>query len=104
MNDVFKALAHPTRREVLAMLREGPLASGEIAEAFDVAWPTMTAHLATLRDAGLVTAEREGTSVRYRLNASVLEEAIGAMLGLAGTGNSKAPRSSRSSRKVGEGT
>ena len=83
MNEVLKALAHPTRRRVLAMLKRGPLASGEIAEAFDVAWPTMTTHLNTLKAAGLVSAERNGTSIRYRLNASVMEETAAALLDLA---------------------
>jgi len=86
MNEVFKALSHPTRRQVLAMLREKPMASGEIAAAFDVAWPTMTAHLNALKDAGLVTAERDGTTIRYRVNASVLEEAVSALFDLMGAG------------------
>jgi ArsR family transcriptional regulator, arsenate/arsenite/antimonite-responsive transcriptional repressor len=86
MNEVFKALSHPIRRKVLAMLRERPMASGEIAQAFDVAWPTMTTHLNALKDAGLVTAEREGTSIRYQVNASVMEEAIAAIMDLMGTG------------------
>lgn len=86
MNEVLKALAHPTRRRVLAMLKRGPLASGQIAEAFDVAWPTMTTHLNALKAAGLVTAERNGTSIRYRLNASVMEETAAALLDLAGAG------------------
>ena len=80
--DVFVALAHPVRRKVLAMLRKGPLCSGDIATEFDVAWPTMTGHLKTLKDAGLVTAERQGTSIVYRLNASILEEAAAALLDL----------------------
>lgn len=86
MNEVFKALSHPTRRKVLAMLRERPMASGEIAAAFDVAWPTMTTHLTALKDAGLVTAEREGTTIRYRVNASVMEEAVAALMDLMGAG------------------
>jgi DNA-binding transcriptional ArsR family regulator len=89
MNEVFKALSHPIRRKVLAMLRERPMASGEIAQAFDVAWPTMTAHLNALKDAGLVTAERDGTSIRYRVNASVMEEAVAALLELMGAGKDK---------------
>ncbi len=84
MNEVLRALAHPTRRKVLAMLRRKPMSSGDIAAAFDVAWPTMSAHLNTLKDAGLVSAEREGNSIRYRLNASVMEETAAALLDLAG--------------------
>lgn len=90
MNEVFKALSHPIRRKALAMLRDGPMASGEIAQAFDVAWPTMTTHLNALKDAGLVTAEREGTSIRYQVNASVMEEAIAAIMDLMGAGKDEA--------------
>jgi DNA-binding transcriptional ArsR family regulator len=86
MNEVLKALSHPTRRAVLAMLKRGPMASGEIADAFDIAWPTMTTHLNTLKAAGLVTAERNGASIRYRVNASVMEETAAALLDLAGVG------------------
>jgi DNA-binding transcriptional ArsR family regulator len=82
MNEVFKALAHPARREIVAMLQKGPMNSGEIASAFDMAWPSVTGHLTALKDAGLIEAEREGTSVRYRLNISAAEEAIGFLMAL----------------------
>src|SRR5687767_7343717 len=52
MSDAFKALADPTRRRILRILRDGPLTSGEIAERFDTSWPTVSRHLAMLRDAG----------------------------------------------------
>jgi len=84
MNGVFKALSHPARRRIVAMLRAGPLPSGEIAAAFDMAWPTVTAHLAALKDAGLVETERQGASIRYRLNISAVEEAVGFLLDLVG--------------------
>jgi DNA-binding transcriptional ArsR family regulator len=83
MNRVFKALSHPDRRRIVSMLRDRPMASGEIAAAFDTAWPTITAHLTTLKDAGLVEAERDGVSIRYRLNISAVEEAIGFLLEVA---------------------
>ena len=50
-NEVFKALGHPLRRQVMALLRQGPKSSGELAEAFDAAWPTVTRHLNVLKDA-----------------------------------------------------
>lgn len=84
MNSVFKALSHPVRRRIVSMLRTGPLPSGEIAAAFDMAWPTVTAHLAALKDAGLVETERQGASIRYRLNISAVEEAVGFLLDLVG--------------------
>ena len=82
MNNVFKALAHPVRRRIVAMLQDGPMSSGDVAKAFDMAWPSVTAHLAALKDAGLVESEREGTSVRYRLNISAVEEVIGFLMAL----------------------
>ena len=91
MNTVFKALAHPARRRIVAMLRKGPMASGDIAAAFDMAWPTVTGHLATLKDAGLVETEREGVSVRYRLNISAVEEALAFLLDLAGADATRGP-------------
>ena len=66
------------------MLRTGPMASGEIAAAFDLAWPSVTAHLATLKEAGLVETERNGASIRYRLNISAAEEAVAFLMTLVG--------------------
>jgi DNA-binding transcriptional ArsR family regulator len=85
MNTVFKALAHPARRQILVMLRPGPMTSGEIAEAFDMAWPSVTGHLNALKEAGLVETEREGASIRYRLNISAAEETIGFLMDLFAT-------------------
>jgi ArsR family transcriptional regulator, arsenate/arsenite/antimonite-responsive transcriptional repressor len=80
MSSVFKALADPTRRQVLALLRERPLSAGELAAQFDVSKPTMSAHFAVLREAGLIDASKHGKSIVYRLRMSVLEEAL---MGLA---------------------
>jgi len=81
MNDVFKALSDPTRREVLRLLKSGPRSAGELADAFPVSRPTMSSHFNVLRAAGLVSTEKAGKSVIYHLNVSVLEEAL---LGFAG--------------------
>ena len=75
-NDVFKALADPTRREIVQMLRKGPLSSGEIAERFPSTWATISRHLAILRNADVISAERNGNSIRYELNATVLQDLI----------------------------
>lgn len=88
MNSVFKALSHPVRRKIVAMLQDGPMSSGDIAQAFDMAWPSVTGHLTALKDAGLVEAEKDGASVRYRLNISAAEEAVGFLLELTGAGKS----------------
>lgn len=101
MNSVFKALSHPARREIIAMLQKGPLSSGEIAARFDMAWPSVTGHLAALKDAELVDVEREGTAVRYRLNISAAEEAVGFLLGVMQATEPKRRRSApRPSRRM----
>ena len=73
-NEVFKALADPTRREIIRLLRGGPRTSGEIAEKFPIAWATISRHLGVLKAADLITAERNGTSIKYELNATVMQE------------------------------
>lgn len=76
MSTVFRALADPTRRRVLALLRAGPLSAGELASHFEVSKATMSAHFSVLREADLVTSSKTGTTVTYYLNLSVLEEAL----------------------------
>jgi ArsR family transcriptional regulator len=90
MNTLFKALSHPARRQIIEMLRPGPKSSGDIAAAFDMAWPTITGHLASLREAGLVESERDGASIIYRLNISAVEEAVAFLLDLMKTGQAPA--------------
>jgi DNA-binding transcriptional ArsR family regulator len=70
----FRALADETRRAILRLLRDGPLTSGEIADRFDSSWPTISRHLAVLRDAGLVATERNGQEIRYELDTSVFQD------------------------------
>ncbi len=84
MTDVFQALAHPVRRDVLKKLRAGPMTAGDLADAFPVSKPTMSRHFATLKEAGLIRAERTGATIRYRLNVSVAEEAAAMVMGLLG--------------------
>lgn len=73
---VFKALADPTRREILRALRTGPRSSGQIADQFPSAWATISRHLAVLRDAELVTTERNGSSIVYELNTTVFQDTV----------------------------
>jgi DNA-binding transcriptional ArsR family regulator len=75
-NKVFKALADPTRRRVLELLREGARTAGELADRFPVSKPTMSAHFSVLHEAGLIEAEKSGRLIYYRLRMSVLEEAL----------------------------
>ena len=85
MNTLFKALSHPARRQILQLLRSGPKSSGDIAGAFDMAWPTITGHLTALREAGLVESERDGASIIYRLNISAVEDARSFLMDLMKT-------------------
>jgi DNA-binding transcriptional ArsR family regulator len=81
MTSVFKALADPTRRKILQLLKAGPMTAGALAEHFGVSKPTMSAHFAVLREAGLIGSEKDGKHVTYWLNATVLEEALLAFAG-----------------------
>lgn len=74
--DVFAALSNPTRRDILALLRDGDLSAGEIADRFPLSKPTLSAHFAALKEAGLVLAERRGNQIIYSLNLSLLEESL----------------------------
>jgi DNA-binding transcriptional ArsR family regulator len=76
MNVVFKALADPTRRKVLELLRQRPMTAGELSEQFPVSRPTMSAHFAVLREADLIEANKIGTTILYQLKLSVLEDAL----------------------------
>ncbi|MAN73412.1 MAG: transcriptional regulator [Henriciella sp.] len=86
-NNVFSALGHPLRRQVMDLLRKGPRTSGELADAFEASWPTVSRHLSVLKDADLITAERQGTSIIYRANTSVIEDAAAALLAMIGRDN-----------------
>ena len=76
MNDAFKALADPTRREILRLLRDGPKTSGEIAEQFPSTWATISRHLGQLRDSGLIISERQGQQILYELNTTVFDDFV----------------------------
>lgn len=79
---VFKALADPTRRQILGRLKLGPLSAGEIAEGCDMTKPSVSHHLALLKAAGLVDCSKQGQFQIYTLNLSVFEEAASAMFDL----------------------
>jgi ArsR family transcriptional regulator, arsenate/arsenite/antimonite-responsive transcriptional repressor len=83
MSDLFDALAHPVRREILSLLRRAPMNAGDLASHFDLAKPTLSGHFSVLKNAGLVTTERKGTVIIYRLNMSTLEEAVAALMAIA---------------------
>lgn len=74
LQGTLRALADPTRREILRLLRRGRMSAGEIAERFPVSGAAISRHLAVLREADLISDQREGKFIFYELNASVLEE------------------------------
>lgn len=82
MNDAFKALADPTRREILRLLRGGEKTAGELARHFDMSKPSMSHHFAVLRQADLVASRREGQQIFYFLNTTVVEDLLALIWGL----------------------
>lgn len=74
MNEAFKALADPTRRKILQLLRRGEMTAGELAEHFDLSKPTVSHHFTVLKDADLVVTRREGQQIYYSLNTTVMED------------------------------
>lgn len=76
MNIVFKALNDPTRREILEMLQQQDMTAGEIADQFDMSFPSISHHLDLLKQAKLVLAKKEGQYVTYSLNTTVMDEIL----------------------------
>lgn len=76
MNTVFKALNDPTRREILELLKEKEMTAGEIAEKFQMSWPSVSHHLDLLKQAKLVLSEKDGQYIYYSLNTTVVDEIL----------------------------
>ena len=74
LQQTLKALADPTRREILNLLKKGTLSAGEITDHFDITAAAISRHLSVLKDADLIEDTREGKFIFYELNTSVLEE------------------------------
>lgn len=74
---MYRAIAHPTRRRVLEMLRQGDRSAGDLLEARGHSRPTLSEHLRILHTMGLVSSRRRGPSMIYRLNRSALAAAAG---------------------------
>ena len=83
----FTALSDPTRRAILDLLRDGAKTAGDIAARFDMTGATVSHHLSALREAGLVSDDRQGKYIYYELNLSVLDEITGWIAGLKGEKN-----------------
>ena len=80
MNDVFRALSDPTRRQILQELKAGERAAGDIAAQFPISGPSISRHLAILKSAGLIAERRDANRILYRLEAERLAHAIGDFL------------------------
>lgn len=76
IQNTMKALADPTRRTILNLLKKSRLSAGEIAKHFDMSLPAVSKHLTVLKEADLIRDQREGKHIFYELNASVLDEAL----------------------------
>jgi ArsR family transcriptional regulator len=88
-NPAFKALADPTRRQILRLLRRREMTAGELAERFDMTKPSMSHHFAVLKDADLITSRREGQQIWYALNTTVVQDIVAWAMDLAGSKNSR---------------
>ena len=86
---MYKALADPTRRRILELLRERDMTAGELAAQFDLAKATISGHFTVLRQADLIQGDKVGTTITYRLNLTLLEEALLGMLNRFGLGEGR---------------
>ena len=76
MQDTLQALADPTRREILNLLKQSRMSAGEISNHFSISGAAVSRHLSVLKEADLIRNEREGKYIYYELNATVLEETL----------------------------
>jgi DNA-binding transcriptional ArsR family regulator len=76
VNQVFKALADPTRREILRLLARGEQSAGRLAERFDMTKPSVSHHFGVLKEADLVRSRREGQQIYYSLNTTVVQDLL----------------------------
>lgn len=72
----FKALSDPTRREIIELLRNGKMTAGDIVDHFQMTGASISHHLSTLKNANLVTDDKQGKYIYYELNLSVVEEIL----------------------------
>ena len=84
MGNVFKAISDPTRREILKLLNDKDLSAGEIAKHFDISKPALTKHLNILREAELVSSEKQGNFVIYSINVTVLQQTLSGFMAIFG--------------------
>lgn len=83
LQQAFKAIADPTRREILRMLRSAEMTAGDLAERFDMSKPSMSHHFAVLKEADLIYSRRDGQTIWYALNTTVVEDVLAWAMDLA---------------------
>lgn len=84
LQETFKAVGDPTRREILDILKSGQKTAGEIGEHFEATGATISHHLSVLKQAGLISDEKKGKYIYYELNMSVFQEILSWITGLTG--------------------
>lgn len=84
MNETFKAISDPVRRDILQMLKAGKKSAGEIADEFELSGATVSYHLSKLKSADLVVEEKYKNYIYYELNTSVFETVLSWIYGLGG--------------------
>ncbi|MCI0415593.1 autorepressor SdpR family transcription factor [bacterium] len=89
MNEIFKALADPTRREILRLLGAGEKSAGELAEHFDITKPSISHHFSVLKEGDLISSRREGTTIYYTLNTTVFQDVMTWVVDLVGDSKRK---------------
>lgn len=77
---IFKALSDSTRRQILKMLSLRDMTAGEIAEGFSISKPSISHHLDVLRNANLVTTNRQGQFIIYSINTTIIQQAISCLI------------------------
>lgn len=89
---LFYALDNPIRRQIIEMLKWSSLSAGEIAAHFDISAPSVSRHLDVLKQAGIIVAERRGTTLLYSLNLTILQESLLEIIRLLQVDGEKNPR------------
>lgn len=87
-DEVFRALADPTRRKILRLLNSGELSAGELAGRFEISGPSMSHHFNVLKTADLIRVRRNGQQLLYSLNTTVVQDLLAALLDLFPRGES----------------
>ena len=86
LDRLMRALADPTRREIVRELRQGDRTAGELGAMFPITAASVSHHLSVLKDAGLVQAERDGRNIVYSLDSTVFQETVVELMDFFGIG------------------